>query len=157
MTVARSRSSSGACYEQQTGNRNVSCGNWAGGLAGSWATARTGRSPFGKVDPVAMFVSSADSEAIGRQVSFTNGFVPVAKKVLPAVVNIASSKIVRSPDQGTSSPFFADPFFRQFFGDDFSQQFHVPRQGREHSLGVWNHRQCRRLCPDEQSRCFRRR
>src|ERR1035441_8170399 len=77
----------------------------AGGLAGSWATARTGRSPFGKVDPVAMFVSSADSEAIGRQVSFTNGFVPVAKKVLPAVVNIASSKIVRSPDQGTSSPF----------------------------------------------------
>lgn len=107
----------------------------AGGLAGSWATARTGRSPFGKVDPVAMFVSSGDSEAIGRQVSFTNGFVPVARKVLPAVVNIASSKIVRSPDQGTSSPFFADPFFRQFFGDDFSQQFRVPRQGREHSLG----------------------
>ena len=107
----------------------------AGGLAGSWATARTGGSPFGKVRPVAMFVSSADSEAIGRQVSFTSGFVPVAKKVLPAVVNIASSKIVRSPDQGTSSPFFADPFFRQFFGDDFSQQFHVPRQGREHSLG----------------------
>lgn len=107
----------------------------AGGLAGSWATTRTGHSLFGKVGPVAMFVTSTDSEAIGRQVSFTSGFVPVAKKVLPAVVNIASSKIIRSPDQGTSSPFFADPFFRQFFGDDYSQQFRVPRQGREHSLG----------------------
>jgi serine protease Do len=106
-----------------------------GGLAGSWATARTGRSPFGRVDPVAMYVSSADGEAIGRQVSFLNGFAPVAKKVLPAVVNIASSKIIRSPDQGPSSPFFSDPFFRQFFGDGFSQQFKVPPKEREHSLG----------------------
>jgi serine protease Do len=106
-----------------------------GGLAGSWATARTGRSPFGRVDPVAMYVSTADGEAIGRQVSFLNGFVPVAKKVLPAVVNIASSKIVRSPDQGPSSPFFNDPFFRQFFGGEFSQQYRVPSEQREHSLG----------------------
>ncbi len=106
-----------------------------GGLAGSWATARSGRSPFGHVDPVAMFVSSADGEAIGKQVSFLDGFVPVAKKVLPAVVNIASSKIVRSPDQGASSPFLADPFFKQFFGDEFSQQFRVPHEQREHSLG----------------------
>jgi serine protease Do len=107
-----------------------------GGLAGSWATARTGRSPFGRVvDPVAMFVSTADGEAIGKQVSFLNGFVPVAKKALPAVVNIASSKLVRSPDQGPSSPFFTNPFFRQFFGDEFSQQFRVPQEEREHSLG----------------------
>jgi serine protease Do len=106
-----------------------------GGLAGSWATARTGHSPFGRVDEVAMYVSTAGSEAIGRQVSFPNGFVPVARKVLPAVVNIASSKTVRSPDQGPSSPFFNDPFFRQFFGDEFSQQYRVPRAEREHSLG----------------------
>ena len=106
-----------------------------GGLAGSWATAKTGRSPFGKVDAVAMYVSSDEGAAIGKQVSFLNGFVPVAKKVLPAVVNIASSKTVRSPDQGASSPFFSDPFFRQFFGDQFSQQFRMPREQREHSLG----------------------
>ena len=106
-----------------------------GGLAGSLATATTGRSVLGRVNPVAMFVSSADSEAIGKQVSFVDGFVPVAKKVLPAVVNISSSKIVRSPDQGPSSPFFADPFFRQFFGDNNSPQFRVPQEQREHSLG----------------------
>ena len=106
-----------------------------GGLVGSLATATTGRSVLGKVNPVAMFVSNADNEAIGKQVSFLDGFVPVAKKVLPAVVNISSSKIVRSPDQGPSSPFFADPFFRQFFGDNSSPQFRVPQEQREHSLG----------------------
>ncbi len=106
-----------------------------GGVAGSWATARTGRSVFGKVGPVAMFVADTQGEAISKQVGFLNGFEPVAKRVLPAVVNIASSKIVRSPDQGPSSPFFSDPFFRQFFGDEFSQQFRVPREQREHSLG----------------------
>jgi serine protease Do len=106
-----------------------------GGIAGSWATARTGHSIFGKVEPVPMFVSIGAGEAAGRQVSFISGFVPVAKRVLPAVVNIASSKIVRSADQGPSSPFFADPFFRRFFGDEFSQQFRTPQRQREHSLG----------------------
>ncbi len=106
-----------------------------GGLAGSWATARTGRSPFGKVGSVAMLVASENGDTVGKQVSFLNGFAPVAKRVLPAVVNIASTKIIRSPDQGPASPFFSDPFFRQFFGDEFSQQFRIPRQQREHSLG----------------------
>jgi len=107
----------------------------AGGLAGSWATARTGRSPFGRAAAVPVLVSSVTGTALGNQVSFTDGFVPVVDKVLPAVVNIASSKIVRSPDQGPPSPFFSDPFFRQFFGDEFSRQFRVPREQREHSLG----------------------
>jgi serine protease Do len=33
------------------------------------------------------------------------------------------------------APFYSDPFFRQFFGDDFSGQFRVPREQRERSLG----------------------
>ena len=106
-----------------------------GGLAGSWAAARTGRSLFGKVEPVPVFVSSAGGGALSAQVSFLNGFAPVAKRALPAVVNIASSKIVRSPDQGLASPFFGDPFFRQFFGDGFSHQLQAPRKELEHSLG----------------------
>jgi serine protease Do len=107
----------------------------AGGLAGSWATARTGRSLFSRVEPIAVLAASAGSEPLGQQVSFLNGFVPVAKRVLPAVVNIASSKIVRSADQGPSSPFSGDPFFRQFFENDSSPLFRTPRKEREHSLG----------------------
>jgi serine protease Do len=87
------------------------------------------------VEPIAVLAASAGSEPLGQQVSFLNGFVPVAKRVLPAVVNIASSKIVRSADQGPSSPFSGDPFFRQFFGNDSSPLFRTPRKEREHSLG----------------------
>lgn len=107
----------------------------AGGLLGSWGTVKTGRSPFGRVTPVTFLISNSAGEAISRQVSFADGFSPVAKAVLPAVVNIASSKIIRSTSQGPASPFFSDPFFRQFFGNDFGPQFSVPQEERERSLG----------------------
>lgn len=60
------------------------------------------------------------------------GFAPVLKPALAAVVNISSSRIVKTPS-GPSSPFFEDPFFRQFFGDQFFRR--MPREQREHSLG----------------------
>jgi serine protease Do len=106
-----------------------------GGLGGSWLTARTGRSPFGKAEVVPMWISSAAGADISKNVSFVNGFVPVVKKILPAVVNIASSKIIRSPNKGPMAPFFSDPFFQQFFGDEFSRQFRIPQEQRERSLG----------------------
>jgi len=65
------------------------------------------------------------------------GFAPVVKKVVPAVVNISSTKVSK-----VSTQFFGqmpdDPFFRQFFGDDFNQRFRAPRQApeqRERGLG----------------------
>jgi serine protease Do len=61
-------------------------------------------------------------------VSFDRGFAPLVKQVLPAVVNIASSRIVLTSPQTDS--LFSDPFFDKFFG-----QYQVPRERREHSLG----------------------
>src|ERR1700680_2622245 len=65
------------------------------------------------------------------------GFAPVVKKVLPTVVNIASSKVAKVPTE-----FFGqlpdDPMFRQFFGDDSNRRFRTPRQvpeQREKGLG----------------------
>jgi serine protease Do len=43
-------------------------------------------------------------------------FAPVVKKAAPAVVNIYTRKVIK---ERSSSPFFDDPFFRQFFGDEF--------------------------------------
>lgn len=106
-----------------------------GGLAGSWATAKTGRSPFHPTEVTPMWVSTAAGAQVEKQLSFANGFVPVVKQVLPAVVNIASSKIVRAPNKGPQAPLFSDPFFQQFFGNQFSQQFRMPQERREHSLG----------------------
>ena len=106
-----------------------------GALGGSWATAK-GLSPFGAIRPVPVVVATVAAGSRGAgAVSFENGFQPAVDKALPAVVNIASTKVVRSPDAGPASPFFSDPFFRQFFGDQFSQEFRAPRQQREHSLG----------------------
>jgi len=65
--------------------------------------------------------------------NFANGFAAVLKPALPAVVNIHTSKIVKSR-QGQGSLFFSDPMFRQFFGDQFGQG-QAPRNEREHSLG----------------------
>ena len=62
---------------------------------------------------------------------FQNGFSSVLKPVLPAVVNIHSSKVVKPHEEG-SMP-FNDPFFQQFFGNQFGQQQMRPE--REQSLG----------------------
>jgi serine protease Do len=65
--------------------------------------------------------------------SLANGFGSVLKPALPAVVNIHSSKVVKQKG-GENSPFGNDPFFRQFFGDQFGQQ-QQPHPEREQSLG----------------------
>ncbi|MGO8731556.1 MAG: DegQ family serine endoprotease [Terriglobia bacterium] len=67
-----------------------------------------------------------------------NSFAPIVKKVLPEVVNISSSKVVKTPTgfsgqmpQGMPM----DPFFRQFFGDNPGRHFNTPQVDRERSLG----------------------
>jgi Do/DeqQ family serine protease len=55
-------------------------------------------------------------------------FAPIVKRVAPTVVNVYASRTV----QQRVSPFFNDPFFRQFFGDQFGGQ---PSQRVQQSLG----------------------
>jgi serine protease Do len=63
------------------------------------------------------------------------GFAPVVKSVVPAVVNISSSKVVRTPNQFSGGGQM-DPFFRQFFGEEGGDgRFNIPRERREQSLG----------------------
>lgn len=60
-----------------------------------------------------------------------SSYAPVLKSVLPSVVNISSSKVVKADKQMRELQM--DPFFRQFFGDN--GQFNVPKDRREKSLG----------------------
>ena len=62
-------------------------------------------------------------------------FVPVVKAVMPAVVNISTRRTVRSQGGEVPSQFQDDPFFRQFFGEEFFHRFQMPRERRESSLG----------------------
>ncbi|HZT19373.1 MAG TPA: DegQ family serine endoprotease [Dongiaceae bacterium] len=57
-------------------------------------------------------------------------FSSVVKKTAPAVVNIYTRRVVESR---AVSPLFNDPFFQQFFGNDFG--FGVPQERVQNSLG----------------------
>lgn len=46
-------------------------------------------------------------------------FAPVVKKITPSVVNIYTKRVIRQ----AAHPFFADPFFAPFFGNDFGMAF----------------------------------
>jgi serine protease Do len=98
-----------------------------GALTGA-AMAFTGHHPAVGVE-VAV---ARDSDTGSGQVSFADGFAPIVAKALPAVVNISSSKKVKT-EAGQMGPLFSDPFFRQFFGRQFGQQ--MPRERLEKSLG----------------------
>ncbi len=80
---------------------------------------------------VPVFVSSAHA-ATYEQGQF-NTFAPVVKHVIPAVVNISSSKVVKNQQTGGPEGLFEDPFFRRFFGGRMPQQ--KPRERRAESLG----------------------
>ncbi|MCC6912687.1 MAG: DegQ family serine endoprotease [Rhodospirillaceae bacterium] len=60
-----------------------------------------------------------------QQVALT--FAPVVKRASPAVVNVYTKRVLKQQ----ASPLFNDPFFRQFFGE----QFAGPRERVESSLG----------------------
>ncbi|MFC1657127.1 DegQ family serine endoprotease [Candidatus Moduliflexota bacterium] len=57
----------------------------------------------------------------------------VAESRIKGVVNISSTKIIRSREGSQNSPFFNDPFFEHFFGRRFRPR--IPRERRERSLG----------------------
>jgi serine protease Do len=99
----------------------------AGTLAGSWATAKTGKT-------IPILMATQVSGTISK-ISLEDGFAPVVKRTVPAVVNVSSSKVIRNPGGNESSSLFSDPFFRQFFGNSLPKNFQTPPAGREHSLG----------------------
>ena len=53
----------------------------------------------------------------------------IVETVRPSVVNISTTRTVKV--QGNVNPFFEDPFFKKFFGD----QFRTPKERKSFSLG----------------------
>lgn len=56
----------------------------------------------------------------------------IAEKRINSVVNISSTKVIKTPQGQQYHPLFNDPFFKHFFGRGF---FNIPRERREKSLG----------------------
>ena len=104
-----------------------------GAVFGIYAVNLPGHNVFGASKVAIKEPANANPVSLG---TFTNGFASIVQPALPAVVNISSSKMVKNPMGGEQGEqMFNDPFFRQFFGDQFGQQLHQPKAEREHSLG----------------------
>ena len=91
--------------------------------AGLGALAVAAAEHAGNANPPATFRYASPDESSSR-----NTFAPVVKKVLPAVVNVSASKMVKS--QMGTMPGNMEPFFRQFFGDDDGAPFGRGGRGR---------------------------
>jgi serine protease Do len=78
---------------------------------------------------VPVFMTNAHAASY-EQAALTT-FAPVVKHVMPAVVNISSSKVVKNQQMGNGM--LEDPFFRRFFGGHMPQN--EPRERRAESLG----------------------
>jgi serine protease Do len=63
------------------------------------------------------------------------GYSRVVKEVVPAVVNISTSRVTKQETSGMRNLPQMDPFFRQFFGDEGPGRFNAPKERREKSLG----------------------
>ena len=109
------------------------------GMAG-WGVARASQKFFTPGVHISMNLADP-AEGPSR-----TGFAPVVKAVLPDVVNISTSKVVKASEQKQfDMPDDMPPFFQQFFGRNFgpNQQFGPnsdnrsmrPRDQREDSLG----------------------
>lgn len=72
-----------------------------------------------------------EESPINREQRAPISFAPVVQRVAPCVVNIYSTMVVR--EHPMSNPFFNDPFFRRFFGENGDQG--QPRERKEQSLG----------------------
>ena len=77
-------------------------------------------------------IAAAPEETGATAPGIQTSFAPIVDRDLPAVVNISSSKVVKS--NGNQMSPFMDPFFRQFFGDNF-RQFQQPSKQWERGLG----------------------
>ena len=75
---------------------------------------------------------AVDTSPLKRDTKLTTSFAPIVKKVSPSVVNVFISSTPKNVSFN-SPPMLDEPFFRRFFGDDFSPgnrngKMRVPKQ-----------------------------
>jgi serine protease Do len=98
-----------------------------GGAAVSWGV-RGSHPVFGAGPDTPPAATARDV----RVAPLPDSFAPIIQPALAGVVNISSSKVVKRPGLPIA-PFLNDPFFRQFFGNQFPQT--GPGIERQQSLG----------------------
>ncbi len=76
-----------------------------------------------------------DERPIARDTLPQGSYAPIVKKVTPAVVKIVTT-ITLQNTAAPQMPFFNDPFWRRFFGDQFGHVFPQQPQFPQHEWGI---------------------
>ena len=79
-------------------------------------------------------VKEVSKETLDILSAYSKAMVEMVQSVTPSVVNISTTQTITRKGQGPGG-LFNDPFFRRFFGDDFSRQFGGPREEHRSGLG----------------------
>jgi serine protease Do len=111
---------------------------WSAGMAGLLLLAG-GISLRSYVPPVGVSQILAGEPASTSETLLQSSerFIAVAKQAKASVVNVSSTRKIgggKSPLE-SPSPFFDDPFFRRFFGEEFDQRFREQKEFRQEGLG----------------------
>jgi Do/DeqQ family serine protease len=98
-------------------------------LAGAALGAALGVRHAGNVAPSAHAVEAA-APGLAPVPAGAPDFASISRRATPSVVNISAVQVFRTE----RSPFFSDPFFREFFGRGFPG-LRLPQEERKTSLG----------------------
>lgn len=96
-----------------------------------FAEGKAGK-PDAKPEPPKVAV---DNAPVKRDTKLTTSFAPVVKKVSPSVVNVFISSTPKNVSFN-GPQMFDEPFFRQFFGDDFSPGNRGRKEQRPRQRGL---------------------
>src|SRR5579875_171599 len=102
----------------------------AGAVFGTWAVRWASQKVFGAPAVPVKVANPVDPVRLG---AFANGFASVVQPALPAVVNISTTHVIHV--RSGMPDIFNDPFFRQFFGNQFGFGPQQPQTEKEVSLG----------------------
>ncbi len=92
--------------------------------------------PFGAQTDLSKVPIQINPNLVSPEVKAQTSIAPMIKKAAPSVVNVFSTKIIRGSSELQHMPFFHDPFFRHFFGDNLeSNPKWRPKNRKEQSLG----------------------
>ena len=92
--------------------------------------------PFGSQTDKSSVPVTIDPSPLKPELKANTSIASMIKTVAPSVVNVFSTKIARQSNELQFMPFFNDPFFRHFFGDQGgpSPQWQ-PQDRKQQSLG----------------------